>query len=103
MTSHRLTMLGRLKFLLVSLAGLECFAQTPRKFAGRPEEDGRVLRGLKRRSVEGGDVLQRGLLRGVATLDAPLSRESALVPDAQHRVIYHLVTDGSARTRLEGG
>jgi hypothetical protein len=36
-------MLARLKILPVRPAGLECFAQAPRHFAWRPEEDGRVL------------------------------------------------------------
>ena len=103
-TSHRLTMLARLKFLPVRPAGLECFAQAPRKFAGRPEEDGRVLGSAERRSVEGRGVLQRGVLRAVAALDAPLSRVTlTLAPGASHIVIYHLVVDGSARARLEGG
>ncbi len=50
---------ARSKFLPVRPAGLECFAQAPRKFAGRPEEDGRVLGSVERRSVEGRGVLQR--------------------------------------------
>ena len=36
-------------------------------------------------------------------LSTPHCREAKLVPDAPQMVIYHLVVDGSARTRLEGG
>ncbi len=36
-------------------------------------------------------------------LSTPHCRELTLVPDPPHMVIYHLVVDGSARTRLEGG
>jgi AraC-like DNA-binding protein len=37
-----------------------------------------LLRGPERRTAEGGDVLQRGVLSAVATLDAPLSRAGPL-------------------------
>jgi len=36
-------------------------------------------------------------------ISAPHARESALAPGAAHLVIYHLVVDGSARARTEGG
>jgi hypothetical protein len=42
-TSHWLAMPARLKFLTASPARLECFAEGPQNFAGRPENDGRVL------------------------------------------------------------
>ena len=95
---------ARLKFLSVSPAGLECFAQAPRNFAGRPEEDGRVLRGLERYSVEGA-MFFSAEFSAPWRLSTPHSRTlaSTLAPGAQHVVIYHLVVDGSARARLDGG
>src|SRR6185436_16154809 len=74
---RRLTMPARLKFLPVRPAALECFAQAPRNFAGGPEGDGCVLRSVERRSAEGRDVLQRGVLRAVAALDASLPSADA--------------------------
>src|SRR6187549_4512 len=71
-TSCCLAMPARLKFLTERPARLECFAETPRNFAGRPEDDGRVFRSPERCPTEGRDVLQRAVLGAVATLDAPL-------------------------------
>jgi mannose-6-phosphate isomerase-like protein (cupin superfamily) len=103
-TSHWLAMPARLKFLTASPARLECFAEAPRNFAGRPEEDGRVFRGPERCPIEWRDVLQREVLGAVATLDAhSRTLASTLAPGAQHLVIYHFVVDGSARARLEDG
>src|SRR6185436_4194182 len=61
-----------LKFLAASPSRLECFAEAPQNFAGRPEDDGRVFRSPERRPTEGRDVLQRGVLRPLATLHASL-------------------------------
>ena len=50
-------MLARLKFLTARPARLECFAEAPRNFAGRPEDNGRVFRGAEQCPIEGRDVL----------------------------------------------
>ena len=52
-TSHWLAMPARLNFLTDSPARLECFAEAPRNFAGRPEDDGRVFRGPEGCPMEG--------------------------------------------------
>jgi len=36
-------------------------------------------------------------------LSTPHASQTILEPDAPHMVIYHLVVDGSARSRVEGG
>src|SRR6187397_3029658 len=99
---------ARLKFLTVSPARLECFAQAPENFAGRPQED--------RRSMDAfSEVLSGVRLKGAMFFSAEFSAPwrlstphcrvlaSTLAPGAPHIVIYHLVVDGSARVCVEGG
>ena len=60
-TSPWLAMPARLNFLTASPARLECFAETPRNLAGRPEEDGRVFRGPERCPVGGACLFLKSL------------------------------------------
>src|SRR5215217_1796678 len=85
----RLTMPERLEFLTGSPAGLECFAEAPGNFAGRPEAHGRVFGGPERCPAEGRDVLQRGVLRAVATVNASL-QNTGVDPGAGRAAHGHL-------------
>lgn len=98
----------RLKFLTDRPAGLECFARTPREFAGRPKEDHKSMDAFS-------EVLSGVRLKGAMFFSAEFSAPwrlstphcrvlaPTLAPGAPHIVIYHLVVDGSARASLEGG
>ena len=95
---------ARFTFLTVSPATLECFAEAPQNFAGRPtnmDAFSEVLSGVR----------LKGALFFSAEFSAPWrlstphsgTLASTLAPGAPHLVIYHLVVDGSARARVEGG
>lgn len=99
---------ARLKFLTASPARLECFARTPRDFAGRPQEDQRSMDAFS-------EVLSGVRLKGAMFFSAEFSAPwrlstphcrvlaPALAPGAAHIVIYHLVVEGAARACVEGG
>ena len=98
----------RLNFLTGRPAGLECFAQRPGNFAGRPREDresmdvfSEVLNGVRLK----GAMFFSGEFSAPWRLSTPHCRVlgPTLAPGALHIVVYHFVVEGTARACVEGG
>lgn len=106
-------MLARLTFLTARPAALECFADTPGDFAGRPRRDqgdqgdplsmdafSEVLSGVRLK----GAVFFTAEFSAPWRLSTPHCRvlASTLEPGAPHVLVYHFVVAGAARAGVDG-
>ena len=98
-------MLGRAKYLLCRPAREERFAGHPAEFADGPEAAMDAFSEILTTVKLKGAMFFRAEFSSPWGISSPASSElaPALAPGAPHLVIYHLVVEGKAMARVEGG